>query len=105
MPNPNRLEQLQDMLSKSYEPFLLFAIAKEFEKMQQWLIAKENYEKLLSDFPDYVGSYYHYGKLMEKQADFKRAIEIYNLGLIVAQKAGDRHSLSELAEAKMSLED
>jgi tetratricopeptide (TPR) repeat protein len=105
MSNSKRLDQLLDMLSKSYEPFLLFAVAKEYEKMQQLPDAEENYKKLLTDFPDYVGSYYHYGKLMEKQADFERATEIYSLGIAVAQKAGDRHALSELAEAKMNLED
>ena len=105
MSNSKRLDQLLDMLSKSYEPFLLFAVAKEYEKMQQLPDAEENYKKLLADFPDYVGSYYHYGKLIEKQAHFERAIEIYSLGIAVAQKVGDRHALSELAEAKMNLED
>ena len=64
MSNSKRLEQLLDMLSKSYEPFLLFAVAKEYEKMQQLPGAEENYKKLLADFPDYVGNYYHYCKFI-----------------------------------------
>lgn len=105
MSNTKRLEQLLDMLGKSYEPFLLFAIAKEYEKMEQLAFSKENYEKLLTDFPDYVGTYYHYGKLMEKLKEFDRAIEIYSQGIAIAQKIGDRHSQAEMVEAKMNLED
>jgi len=105
MSKSKRLEQLLDMLSKSYEPFLLFAVAKEYEKTEQLAEAKENYEKLIADFSDYVGSYYHYGKLLEKQHNSNLAMEIYSHGISVAQKAGDRHSMAELAEAKMNLED
>jgi len=105
MSNSKRLEQLLDMLSKNVDSFLLFAIAKEYEKAAENELAKEYYKRLVSEFPDYVGTYYHFGKLLEKSAETEAAIEIYNKGIAIAKALGDQHAWSELAEAKLNLED
>ena len=105
MSNSKRLEQLLDMLSKNVDSFLLFAIAKEYEKAAENELAKEYYKRLVSEFPDYVGTYYHFGKLLEKSAETDAAIEIYNKGIAIAKALGDQHAWSELAEAKLNLED
>ncbi|MGH1339497.1 MAG: tetratricopeptide repeat protein [Aureispira sp.] len=101
-----RLEQLQAFLAKTpKEPFILFAIAKEHEKLQQLPDALEYYEQLRLDSPDYVGTYYHLGKLLEQLGQEKEAFFAYKQGIEVAKAAGDNHSLSELAGAKMELGD
>ena len=105
MSNSKRLEQLLDMLSKNVDSFLLFAIAKEYEKAAENELAKEYYKRLVSEFPDYVGTYYHFGKLLEKSTETDAAIEIYNKGIAIAKALGDQHAWSELAEAKLNLED
>jgi tetratricopeptide (TPR) repeat protein len=105
MSNSGRLEQLLNMLRQNPDPFLLFAVAKEYEKSGEVQTATEYYERLIEEFPAYVGTYYHFGKLLEKKEDFESAIDIYNRGLLVSKAAGDNHAASELAEAKMSLED
>jgi tetratricopeptide (TPR) repeat protein len=65
----------------------------------------EYYKRLLNEFPNYVGTYYHFGKLLEKKGETDEAIETYSKGMSIARAAGDQHSLSELAEAKLNLED
>lgn len=86
------------------DPFLHFALAKEYENMGDLDRAIEKYEYLINQHADYVGTYYHAGKIYEKMSQYDRALECYDVGLEQAHKARDRHSASELSEAKESLE-
>lgn len=105
MSNP-RLKQLKAFLAKTpKEPFLLFAIAKEHEKLQQSQDALQYYQQLCQDAPDYVGTYYHLGKLLEQLGKEREAFFTYKKGMEIAKAAGDNHSLAELAGAKMELGD
>jgi len=102
--NSNRLNQLFDFLAASpQDSFILFAIAKEYEKYDERAKAFEYYLKLKEVDPNYVGLYYHLGKLYEKATQYDDALKAYNEGLTVAKSAGDRHAEGELAEAKMIL--
>jgi tetratricopeptide (TPR) repeat protein len=102
----SRLQQLFQFLENSpEEPFLLFAIAKEYEGLGEVAKAFTYYEQLTRDAPYYVGTYYHLGKLYEKEQLFEKALKTYQQGMNVAQRAGDRHAYSELSGAKTDLED
>lgn len=102
----NRLQTLHTLLEESpNDPFLLFAIAKEHEKHSQADKALEYYTLLTTDHPDYVGTYYHLGKLLEQKEEWEKAIQTYETGMQVARKVGDQHALSELAGAKLNLDD
>ncbi len=102
----NRLDQLLELLNGSPdEPFLLFALAKEYEGSGKLSEAMDYYRQLLSTDPEYVGAYYHTGKLYEKFLQPDKAIEIYGLGLNVAKRQKDMHSFSELKGAKLNLTD
>lgn len=101
-----RLEQLMGFLANSpKEPFILFAIAKEYEKLNDKEKALEYYLQLEEGNPDYVGTYYHLGKLYEQLGEDAKAFFTYKKGMEEARKAGDQHSLAELAGAKMELGD
>lgn len=101
-----RLQQLFSFLEKSPdEPFILFAIAKEYEKLQQLEKALEYYQKIEVTNPTYVGTYYHLGKLQEQLGADAQAFATYKKGMQIAKDAGDQHSLSELAGAKVELGD
>jgi len=101
-----RLQQLFNFLENSPdESFIIFAIAKEYEGIGQLDKALEYYLKLTTDDPDYVGTYYHLGKLYEQLEQFEKAFQTYKTGIAVATKAGDQHALSELAGAKLNLGD
>lgn len=104
--NNNRLKQLHDFLDKSpNEPFILFALAKEYEKLKDFDNAIKYYEISIQADENYVGTYYHLGKINEVLNNFQKAISIYENGIKIAKKIGDTHSLSELIAAKMEIED
>lgn len=101
-----RLEQLMDFLEGSPgDAFILFALAKEYENLDNLPKALEYYQLLEKDQPDYVGTYYHLGKLYEKMEEAAKAFQTYKDGMQIAKKAGDQHAFSELAGAKLNLGD
>ena len=102
----SRLQQLQQFLADSPDDaFILFALAKEHEKQNELALALSYYLTLREKNADYVGTYYHLGKLQEKQQDFDAAVATYTEGMAAAKKAGDNHAFRELAGARLNLVD
>ena len=103
----NRLAQLLDFVQASPkpEPFLLFALAKEYEKLAQFEEAEAYYQKLFEERPDYLGLYYHFAKFLEARNRWAEALIFYDRGIVLAQKQGERQTLGELQTAKMLLQD
>jgi len=87
------------------DSFVLFALAKEYEKSGDTTQALDFYQKLRTADPAYVGLYYHLGKLYEKQQDIPNAVTAYKQGIATARAAGDRHAESELRGALLEWED
>lgn len=101
-----RLQQLLTFLERSpKEPFIRFAIAKEYEKLGDLQQALQYYQLTATDSPDYVGTYYHLGKLQEQLDAPADAWATYSKGMDIARQAGDQHSLAELAGARLELGD
>ena len=106
MATSDRLNQLFSFYEENpKDSFICFAIAKEYENLGAEDKALEFYLQLVKNDVDYVGTYYHLGKLYERKQDFETAIQTYQSGMAVAKKMGDRHALSELAGAKMEIEE
>ncbi len=106
IPSSDRLQQLFQYLAASpKDAFLLFAVAKEYEGLDAPQQALEYYLKLREADANYVGLYYHLGKLYEKQDNWDAALEAYDAGIAVAKAQGDRHAHSELAGARMEIAD
>ncbi|MEN0003297.1 MAG: tetratricopeptide repeat protein [Bacteroidota bacterium] len=102
----NRLNQLLQFAEENpQDSFILFALAKEYEKLQQPQKALAHYLQLTQQDPNYVGTYYHLGKLYEQQEEFHTAFFTYKKGMEIARAQGDQHALSELAGAKLNLGD
>lgn len=102
----DRLNQLYQFLKERPEDeFLLFAVAKEYEKLSDEEKAKKYYLKLIAEHANYVGTYYHLGKLYERAEDFDSAIETYEKGMEVAKSVGDKHAFGELRGAHEFLSD
>lgn len=100
-----RLLQLLDLLEATpKDAFLLFATAKEYEKMDDLDQALDYYKLLEQIEPGYVGLYYHLGKLQEKLDLPQEALNTYAKGMEIAKAQNDQHSYSELAGAKLNLE-
>ncbi len=96
----DRIEKIKEFLETNpNDNFLCHALALEYIKAGDDVSARELFEKILAASPDYVGSYYHLAKLLEKMEEKKLAIEWYEKGMVEAKKAGDNHSYNELLGA------
>jgi len=101
----NRIDTLLKFLEDDpQDSFIMFALAKEYEKIGTLKKAHDTYNKLKDMDPDYVGLYYHLAALQIELAMPEKALETYDKGIEVAKKVADFHALSELHTAKMNLE-
>ena len=102
----NKITLLSQYLEETPDdPFLHFALAKEYENLNETDLAIAKYKYLMRVHESYVGTYYHAGKIFEKRSDWQQAMSCYERGIEMARKAGDKHSAAELIEAKEQLED
>lgn len=86
------------------DPFTRFALAQEYAKHDDQGTALEFYEALVKDHPDYVGTYYHLGKLYEDLDRLDDARATYRTGMDVAKRQSDFHARGELNNALLQLE-
>ena len=96
----NRIEKLHELLQQMPgDNFLRHALALEHIKLDKDSEARILFESILKDSPEYVGSYYHLGKLLERNGEPDAAIRWYEKGMQQAKTAGDHHSYNELMAA------
>jgi tetratricopeptide (TPR) repeat protein len=96
----NRIERILEMLQ--YTPkdnFLRHALALEYVKAGYDDSARKLFEAILTESPGYIGSYYHLGKLLERNNETQLAIEWYEKGMAAAKEANERHAYNELQNA------
>ena len=99
MSTPSRLQQLLAFYEDDpHDPFTIYALATEYRASAP-LRAWDYYQKLLAEHPDYVGTYYHAGKLLEGFGRKEEAEQVYRKGLVVSRKAGQLHAASEIQQA------
>ena len=96
--NPSRLDQLFDFYKEDpNDPFTIYAIATEYLKID---IEKSRYyyELLLANHENYVGTYYHAGKLYEQIGEKDQAEKIYKKGMQISRQEGNQHAFAELQQ-------
>jgi tetratricopeptide (TPR) repeat protein len=99
MQNTRLAKLLEFLSSEPNDAFILYALATEYNSLNDKENAFSYYLKLVNDHPDYVGTYYHLGKLYEKENQKEEAISIYQKGMVVARNKRDMHAFSELQGA------
>ncbi|MEX1122798.1 MAG: hypothetical protein WD491_06325 [Balneolales bacterium] len=100
-----RINKLNEFLKKDQtDSFSKFALALEYVNLSELEKARALFEDIQENDPEYVGLYYHLGKLYEKLDEAGLAIITYNKGIEIAEKAGDDHSAAELRQALLELE-
>lgn len=100
----SRLEQLKAFLAESpNDSFLKYAIASEYLKLGEEDTALNGFKDLVAQDPDYVGTYYHLAKLLVSLKQIDEAIQVYQSGMLVAQKQRNMHAYGELKAAWMLL--
>jgi tetratricopeptide (TPR) repeat protein len=100
----NRIAQLEQFLAQDpTDAFVRYALALERAASGEWEAARAHFEHLVAHNPDYLGTYYHYGKLLEKVGDMGAAVAVYRAGRAVADKANDRKTRAEINEALVAI--
>jgi Tfp pilus assembly protein PilF len=96
----DKIQQLKEFLAANpNDSFVQHAMALEYIKEGEELRAKELFEKILTNDENYIGSYYHLAKLLEKNGENEAAILTYEKGMKKAKEAGDQHTYNELQSA------
>ena len=100
-----RLNKLLDLLKQDPDDsFLLFAVAKEYEKNGNDTEAILKYTSIIGKDPGYIGTYYHLAKLYALTEEREKALTIYHLGIKECKKVNDMHSMAELTTAMANYE-
>jgi Tfp pilus assembly protein PilF len=95
-----RIDKIIQMLNETpADSFLQHALALEYIKLGADEKAQLLFLEILNRQPDYIGSYYHLAKLMERNDKAGDAISWYEKGMEEAKKAGDNHAFGELRGA------
>ena len=95
-----RIERLEEFLKGSPEDsFVQHALALEWVKRGEEDKARTLFEAILKRDENYIGSYYHLAKLLERIGNETAAITVYEKGMERAKAAGDNHAYSELRSA------
>ena len=102
----DRIAFLMDFIGKNpMDLFSRHALAMEMIKLGKDADAKSVLDQILLIDPNYVGSYYHLGKVEEGLGLMTDAILTYEKGIQVATDLGDLHALRELKAALNQLRD
>jgi tetratricopeptide (TPR) repeat protein len=102
----NRLQLLRQMEEKNNsDAFVKYAIALELINAADYSGAAANFEWLLTNQPDYIATYYQYGRLLALLGETERALKIYQFGIEKALLANDTKTANELRAALEEAED
>lgn len=102
----SRVDEIKKMLKTDpKDSFLTYALALEYEKVNQISEATEVIEQLIQEDPEYLGAYYKLGQLYESQDKMNKALNIYQTGIKLATEKKDNKTKGELEEALWLIED
>lgn len=97
--NQNRINQLLEWLeSEPNDAFNLYALAMEY-KEEIPAKAIDYLEKIRTNEPSYVPTYYHLAELYNTLKNKEKAEEIYKIGIRVCKERKEQHALAELQNA------
>jgi Tfp pilus assembly protein PilF len=96
----DRVQKIKEFLqSNPKDNFLRHALALEYIKLGNREAAQALFENILTEFPDYIGSYYHLAKLLETMNEKEQATAWYEKGMKAAKDAKNNHAYNELQAA------
>lgn len=81
------------------DSFTKFALALELLKLNEVTKARVLFESILQNDPEYLGVYYHLGKLYESTGNAQQAMQLYNTGIEVATRQNENRTKLELQNA------
>ena len=100
----NRVEILTGFLNQDPgDSFSRYALALEYVKAGRPDDARREFETVLAKDPGYVATYFQLAQFYRTIGLKHEAEKTYRAGIVVASKAGDSHTQSELEGALESL--
>jgi hypothetical protein len=100
----NRLDYLLQLHQEQPDdPFLLYGIALEYKKIDSEK-TEDCFNKLLSDFPEYLAAYYQAAEYFTEKSAYEKALVVYEKGIALATRLNELKTLAELKNAKQNLE-
>jgi len=101
----NKISQLaKNVQQDPSDTFSKFALALELLKEDQVEKAQLLFEAILKQDPDYLGVYYHLGKLYQRREMYSLAEDMFTKGIQIATKKNESRTKSELSEALIQLQ-
>ena len=95
-----RIERIIEFLNQQpKDNFLRHALALEYIKLGELVKAKDLFIEVLTESPNYIGSYYHLAKCLVDLQEIEAAIHWYEKGMAAAKLAKDEHAYRELLAA------
>lgn len=96
----DRIERILEFLKQQpKDNFLRHALALEYIKLERVEEARDLFMEILTETPDYIGSYYHLAKCLVQLQQINLAIEWYEKGMAAAKLVKDDHAYRELQAA------
>jgi tetratricopeptide (TPR) repeat protein len=94
------MQQLQQMLQKEpNDTFLLYGLALEFKKANDFQHALEYLDRVIGLDGGYCYAYHQKGMIHESAGNVDAAKIAYKQGIAAAAKKGDQHARQELEAA------
>jgi tetratricopeptide (TPR) repeat protein len=103
--NLSRLELLRQYVNEEPDdPFNWYSLVLEEQKAD---VSKADalYQQLLTQFPDYVPTYYQAGIFYMQLGNHDRALDILKKGVEKCEKANDQKTRREILSIIMEMED
>lgn len=101
----SRLDQLLAFLHEAPDdPFNIYAVALEYVKTDPEK-ALTFFEHLSEKHPDYIPTYYAYGKFLADSGQVQKATEMFGTGIRKAEEKGEAKTARELRNALSELEE
>ena len=96
----NRIKTLLEYLNDDpRDTFVLYSLAQEFASTGNLSESRKYYHLLRDVDADYIGLYYHLGKLEETEENYEVANSVYLNGIEIAGRIRDKHAQGELEGA------
>jgi tetratricopeptide (TPR) repeat protein len=103
--NRAKIQKLAKILKNNPEDsFAKFALALELLKNNQVETSLKLFESIYRHEPEYLGVYYHLGKLYQALDRYEDAFNCFREGVAVAENQNEQRTLSELKDALDELE-
>lgn len=103
MQNERLAELLELEQSDNQDPMLKYCIALEYKKLSDTR-CEDYFLKLITDFPQYLATYYIAGEYFYNKEDYTQSLTILRQGLVIAKELKNQKAIAEIGNLLMNVE-